>query len=282
MLSIVDAQGKGLDSLGWDELVAQKRKVAAELKGITDRLVDIDRKQFHAIIGAIKSQKTALDSITERLKQLKTEVDKHNLDLLSVSEKISQSKNFLSMMEGRLPAENEEYLHSIVTSNQALIDSKDYKSEREKNEILSRVKDASMKIEAIKAVSTIKEQYNVLVKQSNDIGATVKTLNDERDTLRVRTAETNLEIDKLYDSKRKLAAERDSCLAEYEELAKRFDLINTRLDEMSAMRKRQREEYGYNLPSDALFKVKETAKKKLESGSKLSLDELRLLYSEKD
>jgi uncharacterized coiled-coil DUF342 family protein len=282
MLTIVDAQGKGLESLGWDELVAQKRKVAGELKGVTDRLVEIDRKQFHAIIGDIKSQKTALDSITERMKQLKTEVDKCNLDLLSVSEKISQSKNFLSMMEARLPSEKEEDLHAVAVSHQALIDSKDYKSEREKNEILSRIKDASMKIEAVKAVRTIKEQYTVLLQQSNDIGSTVKKLNDERDTLRVRTAEINLEMDKLYDSKRKLAAERDLRLAEYEELAKRFDLINARLDEMSAMRKRQREEYGYNLPSDALFKVKETAKKKLESGSKLSLDELRLLYSEKD
>ena len=39
---------------------------------------------------------------------------------------------------------------------------------------------------------------------------------------------------------------------------------------------------GDHGPSDALFKVKETARKKLESGSKLSFDELKLLYSEKD
>ena len=45
---------------------------------------------------------------------------------------------------------------------------------------------------------------------------------------------------------------------------------------MSEMREKQRQEYGHGLPSDALFKVKETAKKKLESGSKLSFDELKL------
>lgn len=279
----MEAEGdKALESLGWEDLVALKRKVAGDLKGVTDRLVDIDRNQFHVLISSIKAQKAALDSVTERLKQVKIEVDKHNSDLLSVSEKISQSKNFLSMMEARLPSENEEELQTIVASNQALIDGRQYKGEREKGEILSRVKEASMKIEAIKATRTIKDQYAMLVQQSADIGNAVKARNDERDALRAKTAEINLEMDKLYDAKRKLAAERNLRLAEYESIAKRFDAINARLDEMSAMRKRQREEYGYNLPSDALFKVKETARKKLESGSKLSLDELRLLYSEKD
>lgn len=279
----MEAEGdKALESLGWEDLVALKRKVAGDLKGVTDRLVDIDRNQFHVLISSIKAQKTVLDSVTERLKQVKIEVDKHNSDLLSVSEKISQSKNFLSMMEARLPSENEEELQAIVASNQALIDGRQYKGEREKGEILSRVKEASMKIEAIKATRTIKDQYATLVQQSADIGNAVKARNDERDALRAKTAEINLEMDKLYDAKRKLAAERNLRLAEYESIAKRFDAINARLDEMSAMRKRQREEYGYNLPSDALFKVKETARKKLESGSKLSLDELRLLYSEKD
>ncbi len=51
---------------------------------------------------------------------------------------------------------------------------------------------------------------------------------------------------------------------------------------MSEMRKKQREEYGYDLPSDALFKVREEARKKLEAGSKLSFEELKLLYGEKD
>ena len=279
----MEAEGdKALESLGWEDLVALKRKVAGDLKGVTDRLVDIDRNQFHVLISSIKAQKAALDSVTERLKQVKIEVDKHNSDLLSVSEKISQSKNFLSMMEARLPSENEEELQTIVASNQALIDGRQYKGEREKGEILSRVKEASMKIEAIKATRTIKDQYAMLVQQSADIGNAVKARNDERDALRAKTAEINLEMDKLYDAKRKLSAERNLRLDEYESIAKRFDAINARLDEMSAMRKRQREEYGYNLPSDALFKVKETARKKLESGSKLSLDELRLLYSEKD
>ena len=278
----MDTEGKALESLGWEDLVALKRKVAGELKSITETLVDIDRNQFQVIINAIKTQKTAVDSAAERLRHVKEEVNKQNSELLSVSEKISQSKNFLSMMEARLSTETEDELQAVAASNQVLIDSKQFKSEREKNEILSRVKEASMKLEAIKAVRTIKDQYNTLTQQSTGIGDSIKVLNDEWDELRARMAEINVEIDRLYEAKRKLAAERNMRIAEYEDIVKHFDAINARLDEMSAMRKRQREEYGYSLPSDALFKVKETARKKLESGSKLSLDELRLLYSEKD
>jgi uncharacterized coiled-coil DUF342 family protein len=268
--------------MGWDELVALKRKVASELKESTDKIVDIDRNKIHAITLNIREHKSAYDSAAERLKQARSEIDQHNADLLAVSEKMSQSKNFLSIMEARLPKESEENLQTVISKNQALIDNKEYKGEREKGEILSRIKDASMKIEAIRATRTIREQYAALEAESAKIGESIRALNAECDALRAKIAQEKLELDKLYDGKRALMAEREKCLAAYGEMAKRFEEINARLDEMSTMRKKQREEYGYNLPSDALFKVKEIARKKLESGSKLSFDELKLLYSEKD
>lgn len=276
------ANTRDLKSLGWDELVALKRKLAGELKEITDKIVEIDRNKLRAITDNIREQRSILDVHTERLKQVRSEVEKRNAELLAVSEKISQSKNFLSMMEARLPPEKEEELQVTVQNNQALLDAKDYKSEREKNEILSRLKEASMKMEAIKATRTIKDQLAQLMHESAGISSAIRQLDEERDSLRAKISEINSALDKLYDSKRKLAPERDLHLAKYDEIAKQFDAINARLDAMSEMRKRQREEYGYGLPSDALFKVKEEARKKLEAGSKLSFEELKLLYGEKD
>ncbi len=271
-----------LNSLGWEELVALKRKISGELKELTDRIIDIDRNQFHSVTSSIKEQRSDLDAHTERLKQIRAEVEKHNANLMAISEKISQSKNFLSLMEARLPSEKEEELHATVQSNQALIDSKDYKSDREKNEILSRVKEASMKLEAIKATRTIKEQFVQLSQESANVANSIKRLDEERDSLRSKIGEINSTLDNLYDSKRKIAAERETHLSKYDNIAKQFDSINARLDSMAEMRRKQREEYGYNLPSDALFKVKEEARKKLEAGSKLSFEELKLLYGEKD
>lgn len=277
-----DTGSKGLESLRWDDLVALKRKFAGELKELTDKIVEIDRNQFRAITDSIREQRSALDAHSERLKQIRSEVEKRNAELLAVSNKISQSKNFLSMMETRLPSEKEEELQAAVQKNQSLLDAKDYRSEREKNEILSRVKEASMKIEAVKATRTIKDQFSQLTQESVGISGAIRQLDEERDSLRQMISEINGELDKLYDAKRKLAPERELHLGRYDEIAKQFDAINARLDAMSEMRKKQREEYGYGLPSDALFKVKEEARKKLEAGSKLSFEELKLLYGEKD
>lgn len=276
------SEGSELGSMGWEDLVALKRKVASDLKESTDRIVDIDRNKLREIGGTIKEHKSAYDSATERMRQARAEIDGHNANLLSVSEKMSQSKNFLSIMEARLPKESEEELQAVIAKNQEIIERKEFKGERERGEILSRIKEASMKIEAVKATRTIHEQHQVLAEESTKIGDTVKALNDECDALRAKIAQENGELDRLYDTKRALMAERERLLSAYGSIAKHFEAVNMRLDEMSAMRKKQREEYGYNLPSDALFKVKETARKKLESGSKLSFDELKLLYSEKD
>jgi len=273
---------KHLESLGWNDLVAQKRQLTNELKELSDKLIDIDRNKLRSIGNTIKEQRSLLDSYTERLKQIRSEVDSRNSELLSVSEKLSQSRNFLSMMEARLPPEKEEDLQAVVQKNQDRIDAKDYKSQREKDEILSRIKDATMKLEAIKATRIIKEQFSKLNQESSNINNAVKQLDEERNSLRGKISTGNAALDSLYDSKRKLTSEHQSYLARYDSIAKQFDVINARLDSMSEMRRKQRKEYGYVQQNDALFKVKEEAKKKLQAGSKLSFEELKLLYGDKD
>ena len=271
-----------MESLGWDDLVAQKRQLTSELKELSDKTIDIDRNQFRSIGNSIKEQRSLFDAHTERLKQIRSEVDSRNSELLSVSEKLSQSRNFLSIMEARLPSEKEEDLQAIVQKNQDIIDAKDYKSEREKNEILSRIRDATMKLDAIKATRTIREQFSQLTQESANINNAIKQLNEERNSLRSKISKINIALDNLYDSKRKLTSAHQSYLTRYDSIAKQFDAINARLDSMSEMRRKQRKEYGYVEQSDALFKVKEEAKKKLQAGSKLSFEELKLLYGDKD
>jgi hypothetical protein len=160
---------KDLESLGWDELVAKKRKLAGELKELTDKIIDIDRKQLHSIADTIREHRSSLEADSGRMKEIRSEIDKYNSNLLSVSEKLSQSKNFLSMMEARLPSEKEEDLQTLLQKNEAIINAKEYNSDREKDEILSRLKDVAMKIEAIKATRTIREQFSQLIGESASI-----------------------------------------------------------------------------------------------------------------
>jgi uncharacterized coiled-coil DUF342 family protein len=254
--------------------------MSAYIKELTNNLIDIDKNQFRIIIESIHKQKNILNSLIQRSKQIRTQIQTENSQLLSISEKISQSKNFLSIMECRLPAEKEDQLLQILNSNQKSLEEKQYKNEREKNDILTVVKDASMKLEAIKAVRVTRDQLSSFGRNSEDTNKSLKMLGEEQQTVQMRIAETSKIIEKLFDSKRNLSADRQKYLDQYNKTTILLDKINTRLNLMAEMRQRQRQEYGHGLPNDALFKVKETAKKKLESGSKLSFEELKLLYSE--
>ena len=269
-----------IENLGWDDLVALKRQLSGRIKELSDKIIDIERNKIWSINNTIHLNKNNLNTLLQRTKQIRSEVQSNNSQLFSVSEKISQSKNFLSMMESRRPAEGEEQLFHSLDTLQKTLNEKQYKSSREKNDILSLVKEASMKIEALKAIRTIKDQMGQLDRESEKISISLRLLDEEQRILQYKIAEIKNTMDRLFDLKRQLPAEREIYLKEYNEDLLKLEKINGRLDYMANMRKRQREEYGNLLPKDTLFKLKEEAKKKLEAGSKLSLEELKLLFGD--
>jgi uncharacterized coiled-coil DUF342 family protein len=270
-----------LESLGWDELVSLKRKLYSHIKELTNNIIDIERNQLRFVNENIHKERNVLNNLIQRSKQIRTEIQTNNSQLFSLSEKISQSKNFLGMMEYRIPSEKEEELIQILQFNQKLLEDKEYKNERQRNDTLTLVKDASMKIEAIKAVKTIKDQLARFRTESDNISKSLRILDEDQISLQTKIAESNNNLDRFFDSKRHLSSDHEKYLNGYNETIIQLDRINARLNVMAEMRQKQRQEYGHGLPDDALFKVKETAKKKLESGSKLTFEELKLLYSEK-
>jgi uncharacterized coiled-coil DUF342 family protein len=269
-----------IENLGWDDLVNLKRRLSGRVKELSEKIIDIERNRFRSINNNIHVEKNNLNNFLERTKQIRYEVQSKNSQLLSISEKISQSKDFLSMMESRVSSDAEGHLFQSLDMLQKALDEKRYKSIREKNEILSTIKETQMKIEAVKAVRIIKDQMREFDKESENLRNSLKLLDEEHRSLQRKISEINNIIDHLFDLKRQLPEEREIYLKEYNEDLIQLEKINGRLDYMASMRKRQREEYGNALPKDTLFKLKEEAKKKMDSGSKLSLEELKLLFGD--
>ena len=99
------------------------------------------------------------------------------------------------------------------------------------------------------------------------------------ETLQTKIADTRNRIDKLFEAKRQQTAEHQrTTFNDYDKFLSTLDSVNSRLDVMAQWRKRHRHEYSHPPGDDALFKVKESAKKKFEAGAKLSFGELKLLY----
>jgi uncharacterized coiled-coil DUF342 family protein len=269
-----------IENLGWDDLVALKRRLSGHIKELSEKIIAIERNKMWSINNNIHINKNNLDIFLQRTKAIRSEVQAKNSELFSVSEKISQSKNFLSMMESRVSIEGESNLFQSLNKLQEILDQKQYRTSREKNEIHSLVKETSMKIEALKAIRTIKDQMRELDAESEKISNSLKLLDEEQQKLQRKISEIKNIMDGLFDLKRQLPIEREIYLKEYNEDLLKLEKINGRLDYMANMRKRQREEYGNVLPKDTLFKFKEEARKKMESGSKISLEELKLLFGD--
>ena len=270
-----------IESLGWNDLVLLKRKFSASIKEVTQEIIDIDNNKLPRVNQEIHEQKIGLNGSVVESRKNRLGIQSANSDLLALSEKIYQSKNFLGMMHGRLPQEKEESLMHIAKFNESLINGGKYSSAREKDQILSLVKDATMKIDALKAFRTIKEQLQQLEYQCEVTKKSTRTLDDEYYTLQNEIFLCKNKIKNLFDSKHEIIAERTDLLLKYNGISIQLDKINAQLDIKAGERRQKLDNFRavYNVN---ISEAKDSAKKKLQSGSKLSLEELRLLYDENE
>jgi uncharacterized coiled-coil DUF342 family protein len=271
-----------IQSLGWTDLVLLKRKFSASIREVTQEIIDIDNNKLPRVNQEIHEQKIGLNGSVVESRKNRLATQSANSDLLALSEKIHQSKNFLGMMQGRLPQEKEESLMHIAKFNESLINGGKYSSAREKDQILSLVKDATMKIDALKAFRTIKEQLQQLEYQCEDSKKSIRTLDDEYYTLQNEISLCKSKIKNLFDSKHEIIAERADLLLKYNGISIQLDKINAQLDIIAGERRRQKQDNFRAVYNVNISEAKDSAKKKLKSGSKLSLEELRLLYDENE
>lgn len=269
-------------SLGWNDLVLLKRKLSSSLRNTTQNIINIDTNKLPRVNQQIYEEKTALNGLITKSKHNQMDIKAANSELLALSEKISQSKNFLGIMQNRLPRETEDSLLHIVEANESLIHEGKYRSAREKDLILSIIRDATMKIEAIKAFRTIRAQLQQLESHSELTTNSLLMLDDENQSLQQEISRCKKRIQTSFDSKHQIVAERSGCLSEYNDMSLQLEKLNAQMDLAADQRRRQRQEQIRPVHYMNIFKAKELARKKLQSGAKLSLEELRLLYDEND
>jgi uncharacterized coiled-coil DUF342 family protein len=269
-----------IETLGWNDLVLLKRKYSSSIREVTQEIIDIDNNKLPRVNQEIHEQKIGLNGSVVESRQNRLGIQSANSELLTLSEKIHQSKTFLGMMQGRLPQEKEESLMHIAKFNESLINGGRYSSAREKDQILSLVKDATMKIDALKAFRTIKEQLQPLECQCEVTKKSIRTLDDKYYTLQREISRSKNKIKNLFDSKHEIIAERADLLLKYNGISIQLDKINAQLDSIAGERRRQKQGNFRAVYNVNISEAKDSAKKKLQSGSKLSLEELRLLYDE--
>jgi uncharacterized coiled-coil DUF342 family protein len=185
-------------------------------------------------------------------------------------------------MESRLTNENEENLVRALNSLTESLEDTQHRTQNERNAITQEIKDKSMKLEAIKAVKMIKQGLDQLNNQADAFKDSIRILNLENEDLNNKINFGRSTIDMLYNERRKFLAARQDLLNTYDAAFKKLELINLQMDKIARVRRQRVHLPGRNINDSAILKIKEAAKRKLDSGSKLSFEELKLLYSEGD
>lgn len=269
----------------WADLVANKRQFAKELREITDKIVEVDNTIFDQEQN-IKIKKNETKDCLHKIILFKEDVRNFNSELLAISDKISQAKGFLSVVEKRLPKEDEAGLVGNMGKLKEKIDSKDFQFEYTKNDMLEQYRKASMNLEAIKAVRTVREQIVNLVDESKNLSNKIMKIEAEMITLEARTSQNQVAIERISSSKTSIQEKRESLMAEFNNVLGSLDSVNKKLDSLATDRKkfsatRQSGYYSSRYEDkSSMIEFKQRAEQKMKAGEKLTLDELRIIFQE--
>jgi uncharacterized coiled-coil DUF342 family protein len=252
------------------------------LKETSNKIIEIERSKIQTLNNKIHTSGDELKLLLNKSREVRSSIKAKNSEFLTISQKISQSKDFLITMESRLSDESEEKVVRSIEILTDRIDGKHYGTESERNRIAQELKDKSMNMEAIKAVKTIKQGLDQLNQQADTFKQDIRILNQEILDLDNRLNNCRLAVDVLYNERRKSWSERGTLLDVYNASLEKLELINLQMDKVAKVRRQHLHLPGQRVSDNEILKVKEEAKRKLDSGSKLSFEELKLLYTDGD
>jgi chromosome segregation ATPase len=267
---------------GWTDLIASKRSLSKELRELTTQVINIDSTISELGLG-MKAEKAEVRDYVNRINALRENIANFNRELFQTSEKISQSKGFLTIMQNRLPKEDADTLQAELNTCRTELDNNAKKSEIKRNDALERYKIMTMALEAIKAVKAVNEQCLALREHSKNLTVTIARANYEISQLESNIAQNNNAIERLISSKAAIQEKRESMMLQYNKVLAHLESVNRRLDSIAKTGRRLNIPSSYLSQSknyDLISEFKQGAQRKLKAGEKLTLDELRMVFEE--
>lgn len=266
--------------LKWNELVEIKRRISSKINEISEEIVKMKEDEIKKLNSQIHQLKLELDEYVFKYRNTKDEISDKNLQLEKNSEDIAKTKNMLSLLESRMENETEEELLKKIKKYEETIEKKDYSGENEKNNIVSLIKNENMKLEAIRVVNNLKANMSELSGKSDNIQKEIKNENEILREIDSKIKEIKNNMSTLYNHKSELSRECEEKINVHNSFFPHLEKINKRLDVLSKIRK-EIGNFGKGVNNQEIINVIDNAKKKLEKGSKMSLEELKLAYNDR-
>lgn len=271
------------DRSEWTELVSSKRQYSQELRDLSEKIIEVDNTS-RDLSKDIRTERTNLKERIRKINLSKEKISVLNSELSKMSENLSKSKSFLTIMESRLPKEDEQTLMAKLLELRTEIDKNPTESQFIKNEMLERYKMISMSLEALKAVIMVKDQVLRLKLDSKNLIDTIVRTEQEVSNQQSMINEQIISVDKMVASKALLHEKRQFIMSQYNQSVDLLEKVNTRLDALASERKAFTEyrssQSSTNKYKNLLRDFREKAQEKFKAGEKLTLDELRMAFED--
>jgi len=271
------------DRSEWTELVSSKRQYSQELRDLSEKIIEVDNTS-RDLSNDIRTERTNLKESVRKINLSKEKISVLNSELSKVSEDLSKSKSFLTIMESRLPKEDEQTLMAKLLELRSKIDKNPTESQYIKNEMLERYKMISMSLEALKAVKMVKDQVLRLKLDSKNLNDRIVRAEQEVSNLQSMINEQIISVDKMVASKALLHEKRQFIMNQYNQSVDLLEKVNTKLDSLASERKAFSEsrsnQSSSNKYKNLLRDFREKAQEKFKAGEKLTLDELRMAFED--
>lgn len=271
------------DRSEWTELVSSKRQYSQELRDLSEKIIEVDNTS-RDLSKDIRTERTNLKERVRKINLSKEKISVLNSELSKMSENLSKSKSFLTIMESRLPKEDEQTLMAKLLELRTEIDKNPTESQFIKNEMLERYKMISMSLEALKAVIMVKDQVLRLKLDSKNLIDTIVRTEQEVSNQQSMINEQIISVDKMVASKALLHEKRQFIMSQYNQSVDLLEKVNTRLDALASERKAFTEyrssQSSTNKYKNLLRDFREKAQEKFKAGEKLTLDELRMAFED--
>jgi uncharacterized coiled-coil DUF342 family protein len=271
------------DRSEWTELVSSKRQYSQELRDLSEKIIEVDNTS-RDLSNDIRTERTNLKENIRKINLSKEKISVLNSELSKVSEDLSKSKSFLTIMESRLPKEDEQTLMAKLLELRSKIDKNPTESQYMKNEMLERYKMISMSLEALKAVKMVKDQVLRLKLDSKNLNDRIVRAEQEVSNLQSMINEQIISVDKMVASKALLHEKRQFIMNQYNQSVDLLEKVNTKLDSLASERKAFSEsrsnQSSSNKYKNLLRDFREKAQEKFKAGEKLTLDELRMAFED--
>lgn len=289
-----------------------KKSVQEEQRGGDKKIEEINSR-LEAVKKQIDEERSRLDELRTKLKQVNEQKDADYPKFVELRDSLVEAKNQMKSLDDKVGSaavksrKERADIHNLAKSlDQIERDIQTKKlSKDEERKLVARSKEIATKLHALKIMHKKEDQYRTMSSQYNHLRDRVRDLFRRKEEIGNEIGKLKKSLDGLVNERESLYEERRNVIHSVREAGAKLEMIETQLNAIAFKKSRmqaaetrhrrqkevddrrvaRQEAIQERVKRDKEYQdrwntLKEAALKKMESGEKLTFDEMKLIFGD--